>query len=475
MQQVELVLGTALNGGDDVVLAGKEAQQHKLVTGVTGSGKSKFLASLYLQLLNQGVGCLLLDPAGDLCDDILTVLIDSGYFVDERSYRRLLYLDFTRPDMAVPLNVLHQPYPPHHTAAMVLEAFKRSWSSLAGGSAPVLEGLVLYGSLVLAINHEPLTRLPSLLTNISYRDTLLENVQDEMALEFFERFSATGGRSTLLSESTTRRVSLFAFDPALRFALGQHDNVLRMRELMDQGVSVLINLGGLNLEPQSFLGCFISTAVEEAALSRVDLPEQRRTPYHFILDEFSQFSSRSAVGLERVLSLTRKYGLSLTLGCQVFGQIPSELQASLGQTTFIGFRLSRTDASWGAELVTTVNRERVKYSPTGRPSYMSPTQQRAEWEDILTTLPTRQALVRLGEETLRFWTLGIPPLLGNRLELQRVKDRYAQLYLTPRTQLERARQNTSQNTSQQQLASPAAQEKTIGRVRRFTRLNRPEQ
>ena len=47
------------------------------------------------------------------------------------------------------------------------------WSVLPGGSAPVLEGLVLYGSHALAINNEPLTKLPALLTNSAYRDQLL--------------------------------------------------------------------------------------------------------------------------------------------------------------------------------------------------------------------------------------------------------------------------------------------------------------
>src|SRR5262249_23017575 len=139
-----------------------------------------------------------------------------------------------------------------------------------------------------------------------------------------------------------------------------------------------------------------------------DLPESRRTPFHFLMDEFSQFASRSAVGLERVLSLTRKYGVSMTMGCQVFAQIPPELRATLGQSTFIGFRLSREDASWGSELVTTVDRQRVKYTATGHPTFMSAGEQRAEWEDILSSHPPRQAVLRAGDETIRFRTLGIP-------------------------------------------------------------------
>lgn len=482
MKPLELVVGTALPGGEPVVLRGRDAAAHKLVVGVTGAGKSKFLSTAAVQLLNQGVGFLLLDPAGDLCDDIMSVLLATGYYASggEQAFQKLIYLDFTRQDRSPAFNILRQPYPPHQIAASVLEAVKRSWSSLAGGSAPTLEGLTLYGSLVLTLSGEPLTKLPTLLTNAGYRSTLLRTVKDESTVEFFERFAATGNRGAMMSESTLRRISLLTFQPALRYALGQPGNILQMRELMDQDVSVLVNLGGLDPEVQSFLGCLISTAVEEAALSRANLPEFRRTPYACLIDEFSQFSSRSATGLERVLSLTRKYGLSLTLACQVFGQIPTELRAVLGQTTFIGFRLSRADASWGAELVTTVDRERIKYTASGSPTYMSATEQRAEWEDLLTSLPPRQAVLRLGEQTTRFQTLGIPDSRGSRHALEAVKEQYAQMYLTPRIELEALEARETRTTvtelhapSQPHQGVPRGQTPRLGgpRARRFTKLD----
>lgn len=469
MSNVELVLGMTLDKSQAVVLSGVEAAKHKLVVGVTGAGKSKFLAGLAVQLLNEDVGFVLLDAAGDLCDDVLRMLLETGFYADERSLARLAYLDFTRPDRFVPFNVLSQPYPPHQVAASVLEAVKRSWSSLAGGSAPVLENLVLYGSFVLAVNHLPLTKLGSLLTNASYRRELLRNVSDEGTQEFFARFAETGRRNSLLSESTLRRISLLTFHPALRNSLGQLKNVLQMRQLMDHNISVLVNLGGLDPETQSFLGCLVSTAVEEAALSRANVPESRRTPYHFIMDEFSQFSARSATGLERVLSLTRKYGLSLTLGCQVFGQIPTELRATLGQTTFIGFRLSRQDATWGAELVTSVDRERVKYTATGHRAYMSPSEQRGEWEDILSSLPPRHAVLRVGDETIQFQTLGIPGNGVSQAALQQVKAHYAARYLTAGAQLAAPKTNKTHDTTS--VGKTGTGQGSRSRVRRIVPLN----
>src|SRR5213075_2118540 len=97
----------------------------------------------------------------------------------------------------------------------------------------------------------------------------------------------------LMRESTLNRVALLTFSPTLRYSLGQPENVLDFRRLMDDGVSVVFNLGGLDEETQRFLGCLLTVGFEVAALSRADIPEEQRRPYLLILDEFSMFSSAS--------------------------------------------------------------------------------------------------------------------------------------------------------------------------------------
>ena len=133
-------------------------------------------------------------------------------------------------------------------------------------------------------------------------------------------------------ESTLRRVFLLTFSPTLRYALGQERNALDFRAHMDQGISVVYNLGGLDEDTQRFLGCLLTVGYEVAALSRADLPEEARSPYHLIMDEFSMFSAQSEEALARVLSLARKYGLFLTLAHQTWSQLSSRLQGALQNT-----------------------------------------------------------------------------------------------------------------------------------------------
>jgi hypothetical protein len=434
---LSLTLGTD-GRGQLVTLRGVEAASHKHLMGVTGAGKSKTLESIFLQVLNQGGGVAVIDPAGDVCDHLLATLLDLGFFQDKRAYQRLLYVDFAHPRRAAPFNVLAQPGEVHQMASATLESWKRAWSGLSGGSAPALEQFVLAGTLVLAQNGEPLTQLQQLVADGTYRARLLSRVTDAQVVAYFEQLAEIGKRAGILSESALRRLFLLTFSPVLRDSLGSRTNVFQFRRLMDAGVSLLINLGGLESEAQRFLGCLLMVGFEEAALSRADLPEEQRRPYHLIVDEFPLFAAQSGLAMERVLSLTRKYQLSLTLANQTWGQVPHELRSALQNTTFMAFRLGPEDAAWAANRLATIDPTRTKQTPQGREVFVSATEQREEWEQALTQLPTGEALLRLRGSTIPLRTLQVPSQRNAREAVARVKERYADLLLIPRSTIQRA-------------------------------------
>lgn len=453
MHRLQLVLGTTADG--PVRLDGALAAAHRTILAVTGMGKSKLLCALALQIMNQGAGFAFLDPHGDAADDLLALLIAEGFFRDARAYERLLYIDLSRDDAFPALNVLNQPYEAHKIASSTFEAWTRVWPDLANGAAPMLATFAQYGSYVLAVTHEPLTQLLQLLTDETYRAAQLLRVHDPVVREFFARLDAAGGRSNSQVESTLRRLSILAFNPALRFSLGQPGNVLQWRRLMDTGVSVLINLGGREADVQRLLGALISTSLEEAALSRSDIPEERRLPYHYLLDEFSMFSAHSAASLERVLALTRKYGLSLTLVSQTLAQVPHELRSALQNTLLIALRLGADDASWAAERLLEYDETKLKVSPSGSASWMSATEQTTRLAREIMALPPRMGMVRVGAQTLRFQTLGIPTPRCTREQLAQVKDHYAHRLLTSRSVLEsRERHAQSASSLSLQLEPP---------------------
>ena len=97
--------------------------------GVSGVGKSRFLAGLFLTLLNHGLSATLIDPHGDLARLVLAHLIKSGFYNTPQAFKRLLYLDLPaaeRQGLFLPYNVLNLPYDGYTTARNVLEALRRA-------------------------------------------------------------------------------------------------------------------------------------------------------------------------------------------------------------------------------------------------------------------------------------------------------------------------------------------------------------
>src|SRR5205823_11878534 len=90
MPQPSLQLGHTREG-KPFTLTGELFARHKHIMGISGSGKSYFLASLAVLLFSQGISFCLFDPHGDLAKLIVTVLAGSDYFTDLRAYDRLWY------------------------------------------------------------------------------------------------------------------------------------------------------------------------------------------------------------------------------------------------------------------------------------------------------------------------------------------------------------------------------------------------
>src|SRR5512135_2560252 len=156
------------------------ARTHMHVLGKTGSGKSYFLAGLFLALHAAGMPVTLIDPHGDLAELVLAHLVAQGSYADPSQYDRLLYLDLpaaARVNRFLPLNFLDQPYDDHAMAELVADACKRAWPELATG-APTFENIVKHAVIALRQAGHPLTRLADLLTDTSLRTRLLERVTD---------------------------------------------------------------------------------------------------------------------------------------------------------------------------------------------------------------------------------------------------------------------------------------------------------
>jgi hypothetical protein len=306
---------------------------HMYVVGKTKKGKSKFLEQLAYQLIALGQGCGLLDPHGDLADDLLTQLAPHlASLPDQEALRkRIIYLDPSRRDYALPFNTLRTPWDPYRVAQNVLEAFRRAWPESLR-EAPRFANIVLAATIVLIENKLTLTEMPRLLTDYTYRDMLLRQVSNAEVTRFFRtRYDRWGREQALIVESALNKVGALVINPQLRLILGQRENALPFRRIMDEGKVLICDLGRTDGETRRLLGSLIVTGFEQAALSRQDTPPRARRRFYLLLDEFQEYSAQegSERTLAQILCECRKFGLHLILAHQHQGQVNAGLQGAL--------------------------------------------------------------------------------------------------------------------------------------------------
>lgn len=411
----------------------RERATHMYVLGTTGQGKSKLLEHMLFLDIRAGRGCGLLDPHTDLVHDLTASLHQSGFFHRKKNRERVIYFDPSRPELALPFNVLASTTHPYTTAVNVIEAFRRTWPESLR-EAPRFTNILLASLLVLIGNRLTLAELPRLLTDKKFREPLLENMNDEeITSVFHDRLDRWGREQPLILESILNKVSAFTLNPILRHILGQRANALDFRRIMDEGMVLLVDLGRCDGETRRLLGSLIMTGIEQAALSRKDEPARTRRPFYCFVDEFQDFAAieGSAITLAQILSESRKFGLHLTLAHQTLGQMDNaHLISALGNVGVKAvFAVDRVDAEIMVKKLFFVESERVKHEiedelqqPRSHPVYYS---LQEEWEQAIQgiqNLPARTFLVKAPRRPVsKVHTIFIPPTKVNELELEMLR------------------------------------------------------
>src|SRR5204863_7115006 len=132
--------------------------------------------------------------------------------------------------------------------------------------------------------------------------------------------------------------------------IGQPRSTIDVRRIMDEGKVLLINLskGRIGDDASALLGSFLVTAIQLAAMSRAELPEEDRRDFYLSVDEFQNYATASFAD---ILSEARKYRLNLTLAHQYLEQVPEEILAAVfgNVGTAVVFQVGAKDAETLAE------------------------------------------------------------------------------------------------------------------------------
>lgn len=300
---------------------------HLYVVGQSGQGKSKFLQHLLFQLVSSPWGCGVFDPHSDLASDLLAQLASQPaarpWLSDPANQQRLLYLDPARTDYLVPCNILkNSSSTPYEVAENVVEAFRRVWPETLA-EAPRFAQIMRNALLVLIACGLSLLELEPLLTDSTFRNRMLEQVNDPLVVAFFKhQYDRWGREQAIFVSPVLNKVSAFLFQPQVRMMLGANENKLDFRTILDRRQILILNLGGFrDEETQRLLGSLFLTALEQAAFSRSNQPPAARQPFFCMIDEFPLFCARDQTSLARILSECRKYRLHLGLAHQTIAQL----------------------------------------------------------------------------------------------------------------------------------------------------------
>lgn len=338
----------------EVSLTHDARKQGTYVIGTTGTGKTTLLLNMVLQDIEQGEGLCVLDPHGDFTRDILLRIPDHRrddvILFDPNDFKRpfgLNLLDCNRKD----------PRERDRVVSTIIDTLYKMFSDSWG---PRMEDLLRHAILSLLLHPEQTTlvNLYLLLTNREQRARLtaaakekdpilraywVDEFPEDTWSEKRQRWYKPDQQVQLVS-SSLNKIGRFLTNPITRNIVGQPESTVNLRQVMDDGKILLVNLskGDLGADNTALLGSIMVNQLLIAALSRRDTPEAKRRPFHLYVDEFQTFATRTFPELQ---SEARKYGIDTIVANQYREQLDDDNKGStLNVANLIVLRVSGRDA-----------------------------------------------------------------------------------------------------------------------------------
>lgn len=330
--------------GDGMRLTPGQRSTHTHVIGETGTGKSRTLESWVMQDIVAGHGLAVLDPHGDLYNN-LVLRISSLVLRSPALAERIVLMDASEPLWTVGFNPL-EPIKGiflERLAWFLTDVIIKIWK-LDTSSMPRMLRLITYSFLTLAEFGLSLVDLPRFLNDTLWRESLISRTRyREVADYFHHEFPTKEGAVHQWITPVLNKIGPLIFDPDVRLMLGTKSTI-NFRKVLDEKLILLVNLskGILGEGNSAILGAFIVAHLQQAALSRAN--SRKRDIFFLYLDEFQNYTTDN---IKDILSESRKYGLSLILAHQYLDQLAIDLRGAVLNTPGIvaSFRLGYEDAS----------------------------------------------------------------------------------------------------------------------------------
>lgn len=328
---------------------------HTLLVGPSGVGKSTLLTNLALADVEQGKGLVFMDLKGDAATSLMARIRPDR--IDD-----VVVLEPTN-GLPVPGLRVFGNEAPELAADMLLGTFKGLFKDSFG---VLSDHYLRLGFATLA--HDPnasLADLPILYRSAGFRRRTLRRISDPLLLGEWQAYeSLSPAQQVEQLSSPLRKIGALVGRPTVRAVVAQPASRFDLRRALEQRKIVVVSLPPGRLGASAtLLSALVMWELFSAVLSRQEIPEDRRAPFGFYLDEPKVLTS-VPVPLAEAFELFRGMNVGVTLAAQSIAQLPKDVRraALSNASTLAVFRQhAEADAALLARELRAVSAEQLQH------------------------------------------------------------------------------------------------------------------
>lgn len=317
MREEHMLLGTNTETGTEVYIDQKTRATHMHIVGFSGEGKSKLMEHFVREDIINDNGLCLIDPHGYLYNDVVR-WCETKRFLGRK---KIILFDPSEEEWTFGFNPLRVSSSDiaFHVDAMV-KACAKVWGGEDTDKTPLLKRCLRIVFHALAEKQLSLLEAQELInpTDSTLRKYLTRDIKDRVIREQWAYFNTLKPKPFYDEVgSTINRLMEFLSSPIIRNIIGQTEQTINFREIMDEGHVLLVNLapkGRISDDNSRLLGALLVNDLFMNALCR---PEGSR-PFYLYIDECARYINED---IGRILTEGRKFGLHLILAHQLLSQL----------------------------------------------------------------------------------------------------------------------------------------------------------
>src|SRR3989338_5599195 len=397
-----------------------DRRRHVYIIGQTGTGKTTLQMNMMISDILAGHGMGFVDPHGEMAERLL-------HYIPESRIKDVIYFNPADMEHPIDFNAIEtiDAKARHLVASGLMGVFKKIWPDVWSArmeyilNNTILALLEVPGSTLLGVNR--------MFSDKVFQKNIVNQITDPVIKAFWTQEYASY-QQKYEQEATAaiqNKIGQFSSATVIRNIIGQPTSSFDFRRAMDEGKIIIMNLskGRLGEDNTKLLGGMLITKIQLAAMSRVDILEEKRNDFYLYVDEFQNFVTDS---FATILSEARKYRLNLIITNQYIGQLVNDQNVKVKDAifgnvgTFIAFRAGGEDVEF---------LEEKQFSPN------------ITAQDLL-NLPNYNIYLRLlidGVPSRPFSAITLPPYSKPEISYaDEIIEHSRKIYGTPKTEVENA-------------------------------------